>query len=255
MSKKVVNNENNQEKQRMVDVKFPVGRLVLIIISFLLGILDMTLLYPAVRSVFGMQNLMAMGFALMFATVANFMAYMWGYDAAKGKMKDSKLSFMAWCAIGVFYAVLRVIRIIDSVNTVENYNMTGDVLQIFVLAVLFISTGTLISSSAKEIGNVEACNARKLEKEFDEMHESLAAQSADIQQIISILENYDANYASLERQAKKVNGAIYRAEDSAMSDIVGYVLSKNKGVNPALAHKVKDEVMNRRKKVYESKEI
>ena len=244
-------------------LKFPVASVVYIVVSFLLGLLDMTLLYKIVGPLMGLDNAMAMFVAFLLATIANFTALTWGKAngdnmAEKSINKHSVGSFIAWVFIGIVYLAIRIagLFLVSRPEGTSDINYwVGQILTMSILAISYIGTGVLIASSSRTIWDREAKDMRRLTKEFNQAHDDLAKATADLDQNISILSKYHLNYPSLERQYKKIESAIYRAEDATMSDIVGKVVAAHPEINPREAHNVKDEIMEKRKKNEEKKNL
>lgn len=229
------------------DPSIPVIRIIYIIASFLLGLLDMTLLYRAMHSLTGMANGMSMLVSFMVATAANFIALTWGWGNGR-RMEEKSLNkksigeFFAWLAIGIMYAVIRVLNIVMHFND-EGFSWIGEVVQIAILAISYASTGILISSSAREIWDAESVSYRKAKRKFDAAHEELARNSAILNGSIGIMERYDLNYKSLDNQREKVSRAITKAEKATMADIVGKMVTKNPVISPAAANEVMTQVI------------
>ena len=88
---------------------------------------------------------------------------------------------------------------------------------------------------------------QKSKKKFYRLHEELSSFSAHIKQTIGVLDRYDENYKTLDRQYEKIKTNILRAEKSAMSSIVGEVIKNHPEITPSDAHAVMEEVLERRK--------
>ena len=129
---------------------FPTYRVVYIVVSFLLGLLDMELLYVAIHQLLSLDNGMSMVVALILATAANFMALTWGIGNGK-RLEEKTINkrslgeFVGWVAIGVIYTIIRVVNLTNKIGT-DNFNLIGDIIQMAILAVSYIGTGTLIGS-------------------------------------------------------------------------------------------------------------
>lgn len=226
---------------------FPVYRVVFIVVSFLLGLLDMTLLYKVVHQLMRLGNGPSMLVSFIVATIANFTALTWGWGNGKRLEKHSinKRSigeFFAWFAIGCMYAAIRTVNIVQNFNT-EGFNWTGEIIQIVILAISYIGTGVLIQSSAREIWDADCVSFRKAKRNFDSLHADIADAAADLQESIGILRKYDSNYKSLDDQKKEIEMAIHKSEEAVMADIVAVTVSNNPMISPIAANKVKEQVL------------
>lgn len=266
------------------------GKVAIIAVCFILGVLDMIMLRDAIKSLMGMNTATSSLTALCLATIANFTALMWGRESGKHLQKKSvnkfsRVNFLIWLTIGLFYMVIRVSNVVvpafrnceelyktDSTETVavledididsdaeklqkcneEKTNATtfsglaGEVIQIIILAILYSSTGLTISAEARVIFDKDVSEYRKLKKEFEKSTEDIADVAADLQEQIGTLQKYSSNYTSLDLQRKKIDSSIRKAEESTMADIVGKMLSSNPEVTPSYAHQVKNEVLAKR---------
>ena len=227
---------------------FPVYRVAFIIVSFLLGLLDMTLLYKVVHQLMGFNNGFSMLVSFIVATIANFTALTWGWGNGKrlerhSINKRSVGEFFAWFAIGCLYAAIRIINILQNVGN-DDFNWNGEIIQIVILAISYIGTGVLIQSSAREIWDADCVAFRKSKKRFDELHIDIADATADLQESIGILKNYDSNYRSLDEQKKEIEMAIHKSEEAVMADIVAVTVSNNPMISPIAANKVKEQVLD-----------
>ena len=232
------------------DPDFPVYRVVFIVVSFLLGLLDMTLLYKAVQVLltdidYGMS--MIISFAI--ATVANFTALTWGWENGKRLEKHivnkhSAGSFILWLAIGIIYAVIRVINILKGIDNNPDFDWIGEAVQIVILAISYIGTGFLIQASARDIWDAECRAFRKTRKKFNAIHEDVADASADLHEDIGILKKYNLNYEALDHQKNKIEYAITHSEKAVMADIVSMTCAKNPMISPIQANKVMELVLD-----------
>lgn len=235
------------------DLSSPVGKWIIIAACFILGVLDMIMLRDAVRTLLHMSNFFASVTAFALATVANFTALMWGRESGqhsqeKSLNKYSIVNFLIWTAIGIFYMVIRVTNIITNSGSI---NVVGEVIQMLLLVILYISTGLTISAEARVIFDGDVAEYRKIKKEFEFSTEDLADEAARIQEQLGILEKYDRNYVSLDLQKNKISASIYKAEESTMADIVGKTVAANPEITPSEAHKVMEEVLDKRDTINE----
>lgn len=235
----------------------PVLRIVFIIVSFMLAILDMILLQEKIGIVFRMNNVFAMATALIIATIANFMALTWGWGNGKrlekkSLNKRSLRDFTLWAVIGCSYVAFRLLPSLHpDWFDIEPEDITGlqeEIMQIVVLGISYVGSGLLIQDSAREIWDNDCVRARKAKKKFMELREDLAADSADIRESISILNNYEKNYKTLELQKKKTVSAINKAEIATMSDIETEMKKAHPEISPADCRRVRDEVLASRGK-------
>jgi hypothetical protein len=230
------------------DPDFPVHRVVFIVVSFLLGLLDMTLLYRAFHDLTQLNNGMSMIISFIIATIANFTALTWGWEngrhlAKRTINKRTVGEFIIWLAIGIMYAVIRAINIINKLGNPE-LNWMGETIQIVILAISYIGTGVLIQSSAREIWDAECVAFRKARKKFNRLHEDVADASADLHEDIGILKKYNMNYSALEHQKNKIEFAIRKSEKAVMADIVSMTCAKNPMISPVQANKVMEQVLD-----------
>ena len=239
------------------NIDLPIYRVVFIIVSFLLAILDMIMLQEKVQIVFGISNIFAMLVALIIATIANFMALTWGWGNGKrlerrALNRRSARDFSLWVLIGLSYAAFRIIPVLwpERFPGMESRDtsIVVEVMQIVILGISYIGSGLLIQDSAREIWDNDCVRARKARKRFQELRDDIAADSADIRESISILNNYGKNYKSLEAQKKKTENAIGKAEAATMADIVTKMKTIHPEISPSDCRKVMDEVLQSRKK-------
>ena len=243
---------------------FPVIRVVFIVASFLLAVLDMLFLYGALgRLTAGIlgssdQAGIFMITAFVLATVANFTALMWGYENGKrmtrGALNKHSIGFfIGWCAIGLGYFAIRAIDLKNTIAStlgsglgIEEANIPGHIIVMGILAVSYIGTGTLIQSSAREIFDARLSALRKAKKKFERANEDLADSYADLKESIGILKNYDINYRTLDVQYRKCYMSMIRTENATMSVIVSNMLAKHNDMNPKLANDILKEVIDAR---------
>ncbi len=126
--------------------------------------------------------------------------------------------------------------------------ISGEAIQILILAILYISTGLTISAESKQVFDAEANEYRTLKKQFTKEATQLARSVEYIQQQIRILEKYDTNYTSLDKQYCQYHDALLDAEKNSMADIVGKTLAANPALSPAAANKIMENVLSKRKK-------
>lgn len=226
---------------------FPTYRVIYIVVSFLLGILDMGLLYISIHQLTSLSNGMSMIVALILATAANFMALTWGMGNGK-RLEEKAINkrslgeFMGWVTIGIIYTVIRVVNLMNKIGT-DDFNLVGDIIQMAILAVSYIGTGTLIQSSAREIFDADTSNFRRTKRKFEQAHEDIADADADLREAIGIMTKYNLNYKSLEKQRDKISNSIYKSEKAVMANLVGIMCSENQDISPAMANKVMEEVI------------
>ncbi|MBO7720519.1 hypothetical protein J6S35_02705 [Candidatus Saccharibacteria bacterium] len=242
--------EDNTKKEviKKKRVEFPIGSLILTIASFLLAIFDMIMLQGPVNHLTHLGNGMSMIFSFVLATVANFTALLWGKENGENLSehsinKHSRGFFITWVIIGLVYAMIRLLDLFFTPGAMDN--LLGNIIQIIPLTVSYVGTGTLISASAKRMFDSETAEARRAKKEFDYYHEKLSVEVAEIERAINMLQNYDRHYDSLKLQRNKTYLSISKTERSAMSDIVGRVISSN-DIEPSLAYSVMEDVLKKR---------
>ena len=233
---------------------FPIGSLLLIIFSFLLGFLDMSFLSQSFVS-FGMDSFLARLASLLLATMANFMAFTWGKGNGermekKTLNKRSLLECFLWIVIGIVYIVMRILEMVKLDRGSGSFlDIYGDkIVMTAVLAVSYISTGILIQQSARKICWADAVAVRKAKKKFEDSREDLAEDSSELSESIGILSRFDMHFKSLEIQRKKIENGIYKAEKATMSDIVSKMLTRNTEISPSAAREVMDDVFATHKK-------
>lgn len=233
----------------------PVSEWLSIIVSFLFGLLDMTLLSESIKKLSengdnvedGMSLWVASLAALGIATIANTLALTWGIFSAKNqKRKKKELKYfipalvccLGWMVLGVGYFLIRL-------NTMEK---TTDWIMIGVLAVSYITTGIVIYVSSKDIFDEDVRTFKKSQKRIERATRKIDKITAVLDEMQGNLSGYNENYVSLDKQAKKIHSRIHDAERAAMSEINGKVLTQNPGVNPRDVAKVMEEVLNENKK-------
>lgn len=237
----------------MAEVKsadIPVSKIIFILVSFLLALLDMTFLseaFTVINPEFFTEGTARL-VALFIATMANFMALIWGIGNGKRMEKKtvnprSAAEFLFWLIIGLGYVAIRIARIVIEYDRGEGVNTLGEVIMMSVLAVSYISTGILIHSSARELAWSDAVQLRRTKKKFEESREALAADAADINESIGILCRYKTHFNSLEIQRKKIENSIQKTEKATMSDLTTKVLTKNKNISPVAAREVMAKVI------------
>lgn len=230
---------------------FPTYRVVYIVVSFLLGLLDMELLYVAIHQLTSLNNGMSMVVALILATAANFMALTWGMGNGK-RLEEKSINkrslgeFLGWVTIGLIYTTIRVVNLINKIGT-DDFNLIGDIIQMAILAVSYIGTGTLIQASACEIFDADTSNFRRTKRKFEQAHEDIADADADLREAIGIMMKYDLNYKSLDKQRDKISNSIYKSEKAVMANLVGIMCSENQEISPSMANKVMEEVIEQNK--------
>ena len=247
MSRTVVANKNKSSHESAInDVKMPVFPWIAIIGSFLLAVLDMVLLYKSVGKVFsflGPEPSLHMIVAFIIATLANTFAFLWGHEngrnlAEKSLNKKSLFNFMLWVLIGVFYVIVKIIG---------NGGLDEAKIDLMVLAISYISSGTLIASSAAKIFNRDLADARKFEKRFSIIHEDLVAEAAEIRRLTEVLDNYNEVYESLDKQRDIKRKSIRRSEKASMSSVVGKIIENNPGIDAINVYDVaRDEFIKKR---------
>lgn len=237
------------EKDHIKNPDFPIIRVVFIIASFSLAILDMMLLYRILPNIFtAIEEYQAMLIAFLLATVANFTALTWGWNNGRrlekrAVNKRSLGEIFFWIAIGAAYAAIRVMDLLNKMEANPEYDVMGDIVQMVILAISYIGTGVLIQSSAREIWDADCVAFRKAKKKFDILHNDIADASADLHESIGILKKYDSNYATLDKQKAEIETAIHKSEEAVMSDIVAVTLKKYPMISPAAANQVKEQVL------------
>lgn len=234
---------------------FPVMKVLFIVFSFALAILDMIFLYRALAHILGDKesehSVLYMGVAFLLATAANFIAFTWGQKngenmAEKAINKHSIGFFAAWVAIGLGYTAIRIIDLIMSIKSGDGSDTYGNLITMGLLIVSYVGTGTLIQASAREICDAELSALRKAKKKFERANEDLADGYADIKESIGVLKSYDINYKTLDVQYRKCLTSMIRTENATMSVIVGRMLAKHGEVNPKLANDILKEVIEER---------
>ena len=152
--------------------------------------------------------------------------------------------------IGFGYIVIRVANILIMKDE-EGFSWQWEAIQMVILAVSYISTGYFISKSAKDIHDIDVVRCRMAKKEMNNLRKKVNHLSAIVQNNLGILSLYGDNYKNLDLQYAKIHSAIYHAEDTAMSDIVGKTVAKNPSINPVKAHEVKNRVIKSREEKHE----
>ena len=243
--------DNAPEEVEKIDVDFPYFRVVMIIVSFALGLLDMMFLYRAVHNLTGLGNGASMFAAFAIAEVANFTAFMMGVQNGENSSKrainkNTGGLFAAWVVLGIGYATIRVLNFIKLTSS-PDFSLEGELLQFFILGISYIGTGTTIWSSARRIFDRKANNYRKAKKEFEFAKQNLDNAFATLQSNYSAIINYDINYKNLDTMKNNIEKNIELSERATMNDLGGKVLKSNPGANPALVKQVIDDILEERK--------
>ena len=241
--------ENEVER---IDIDFPYFRVVMIIASFALGLLDMMFLYRAIHNLTGLGNGASMFAAFAIAEVANFTAFMMGAQNGENMSKHAinKKSaglFAAWVILGIGYVAIRVLNFIKLTST-PDFDINGELLQFFILGISYIGTGTTIWSSSRRIFDKKAHDYRKAKKNFELARENLNNAFATLQSSYGNIINYNVNYKNLDTLKKNIEENIELSEKATMNDLGGKVLKTHqRDVNPVLVRQVIDKVLKKRK--------
>lgn len=244
--------ELKNEDFEKINPDFPYFRVVMIIVSFMLGLLDMMFLYRAIHNLTGLGNGASMFAAFAIAEVANFTAFMMGQQNGENMSKHAinKKSaglFAAWVILGIGYATIRILNFISIINT-PDFNLNGELLQFFILGISYIGTGTTIWSSSRHIFDKRAHDYRKAKKDFELARENLNNAFAELQSNYGSIINYNVNYKNLDTLKKNIEDNIKLSEKATMSDLGGKVLKAHQSeVNPVLIRQVIDKVLDERK--------
>lgn len=228
---------------------------IIIAICFILGIADMIFLRGAMNTLIGLPMSMASIMALILATVANFAALLWGRATGEHSEEHSinrysLTGFIPWLIIGFCYMAIRVLNLLKTIetgtNTPELSDYTGEIIQMVILAILYVSTGTTISAEARIIFDQNENEYRHRAHIFKKQHQDLSADAADLQEKIGQLKGYDRNYKALQLQYEKIKQSIRKAEAASMADIVGKTLRAHPEITPSEAHAIMNEILSRR---------
>lgn len=169
--------------------------------------------------------------AFMTAFVANVFAFDWGMRNGRNSAKrifnkNSIISFLCWVAMGVWYGVIM------------SKSGQADVESCILLAISYIVSGILLQIAARDIQNVDAAACRAAESEYSELNKKLSKDNAEIDYMLTSLDNYGQNYDLLNEKYEQQLGAIRKAEDSVVNEILGKTLQQNPEITPSEARKV-----------------
>ena len=235
------------ERNRKKNPNMPVVRIIFIVISFLLAFLDMALLSKSWHRATGQDVATSTFVAFALATAANFIALTWGWG--NGRRLENKTinkrsvgEAIAWIIIGIVYIAVRAIEI-SKLGADFDKLIIGKVAEMAVLAVSYVGTGILITTSAREIFDADCVAYRLAKKEFEQAHDEIAENDAIIRQAIGVLEQYNLNYEALDSQKEKISSAIKKAERGTMESIAGIQEVKH-NINPVFVNEIIDEVVN-----------
>lgn len=247
---------NMAPKQKFYKSIKPItGPVAIIMACFALGIADMIFLREAMYSLLGLPVSMASVMALILATVANFTALLWGKENGTNNEKHSinshsAASFALWLAIGICYMAIRLMNMLQGIESegAGTWFLTyvGEIVQMVILAILYIGTGITISSEARTIWDANEAEYRHRKNKFLKQHRILSDDAADLQENIGKLKGYDRNYEALKLQYNKIKQSIRKAEAASMADIVGKTLKNHTEITPSEAHEVMNTILRRR---------
>lgn len=245
------NKEVENKEFEKIDPDFPYFRVVLIVVSFLLGLLDMTFLYQAIDNITGIGGAASMIAAFAIAELANFTAFMMGEENGRNMAKRAinkkvALLFAFWIFIGIVYAGIRVASFVSRMNDVD-FNLYGEIFQFCILAISYIGTGTTIWSSARVIFDKRAHDYRKAKKDFELSKANLDSSFAKLQASYSSIIHYDANYKSLDVMRKNIEDNIELSEKATMESLGGKVLNAHPEANPLYIRQIIEKTLAERK--------
>lgn len=224
------------------------GLWAIIISSFAFAIIDMLFMRGIFTPIFGVIGASLIAFAL--ATVANISALLWGMEAGKGR--SGRSFFWSWVVMGLVYAGIRGYAIYQAISTdgatIENIMM--QTLEVVILTISFVGTGTLIKWAAAELWDKDIQNYLNSKKDFEEQNSDLANNKAAIWEMVKTLENYDENYRLLDKQYLKHREGIRKVEHSVMNQIVMKTIV-NYPIDPLDAEQVMNNVLEKRDKINE----
>ena len=239
----------------------PIVLWVLVVGSFLLAFMDMLFLGQALAELtrntnFALNTGAANIAAFALATVANLTALMWGVTngrtlAKKTINKESRSWFISWVILGLVYAGIRVASMALAMNSGEGdavQNILGQIVIMAILAVSYIGSGTAIQWAARQIFDADVKEYQEAKKKFTEAHKKISHRKAALQEVINVLDDYDQNLVSLDRQYDKIKMAIMKSEKAVMAEIVGKTVTQNPEIDPVKAGEVMEEVLAERKK-------
>ena len=226
----------------------PAVRIIFIVVSFLLAFLDMALLSKSWQKATNHPVSTSTFIAFALATAANASALTWGYNNGrrmerKTFNKRSIAEAASWIILGLVYLVVRLIEVHKLLEEGNGDFLIGKIAEMAVLAVSYIGTGILITTSAREIFDADCVAYRLAKKEFEQAHDEIAENDAIIRQAIGVLEQYNLNYEALDSQKEKISSAIKKAERGTMESVAGIQVVKH-NINPVYVNEIIDEVIN-----------
>ena len=229
-------------------------KIFLLIISFALALLDMSMLKESVLEIIPVGNTMSSVLAFAIATVANCMALDWGLSqTSKEKKKGyNKIGLIGWISFGLVYIVLKCVGADWEEILEEQTEMRIFAGEFIILAASYIFSGLSIQNSAKDIWADDAVACRKAESDYKELLHQLSKEDAKIDKKLSILENYESYYKATRKQYLRHRQAILGAERASCNEILGRTLQEC-DVEPSVAKEILNEILERREK--ENKEL
>lgn len=223
---------------------------IIIIVCFVLGFLDMMFLRESIATLAGQGPEESGIIALAIATVANFSALLWGQGKGEGG-EDKKIgrikarsSFWTWVGIGFIYLAFRISALsVSIVDGAEIINIIGEIVNMILLAILYISTGTTISAKAREIFDAGARACRLAKKKFTEADKKLLKKIHKLNVTMGALESYQNNYDYLNIQVAEQSKTIAKFENATMADAESQMLHQHVDIDAVDLHKVKEQVL------------
>lgn len=224
---------------RKFGYKVPFVTYVLMIASFALALLDMTMLRDSVGAILRTDIDTSSILAMAIATIANLFALDWGRENGRNKSakklnKNSITGFLGWVLFGLVYVILKITAAFKS----GSVDWVTECAEFVILAASYIFSGLSIENSAREIWDADSSACRAAEESYNSQRKNIAVEDSKINKMLSSLENYNQNYDTLDRQYKKQQDAIRHAEDAVINTILGKTLQDNPSVLPDDAKKV-----------------
>lgn len=245
--------------QNRKSIHFPTSAVLIIIACFALGVADMVMLEKAMRNVFNMDaGIGSYALAFIIATVANFTALMWGKENGEKLQKRSinkysLLPFALWAVIGVAYALIRVMFIVQVQASPEEYEETfsaamliSECVQAAVLAILYIGTGTTIAQNAAVIFDYDCERYRNAKKNYETLRARIGNEQRILMNQIRTLETFENNSAQgLRGQYEGMKDKIKQEQIALVSYIAAKTAEKNPHVDSNSIDIILDEAIGK----------
>ena len=189
--------------KRKFSYKIRFDNIILLVLGFGLALFDMNMLKDGLKGIAGGDTNLTMASLMAFAmaTVANTFALEWGKTNGETRAehiinKKSLFAFLAWIAFGFGYVLIETIKTINQIDT-SNFSWSNQIAQYVLLFLSYTFSGLAIQKASREIWDADASACRASENEFKLLVRQAARDDSKINYMLTILENYNQNYESL----------------------------------------------------------